>query len=166
MGTTATDAWAPRQPPAPLLHNLLAAGKANQSILEEVDPEGIIAGDVNIDPQVKLLPTNEVGLVQISAEGSKHMRVRIFICRNISNPQFRSPGKTRDQCRSLFAQHFQVNHITDEMRERAALPFQRAPAAQKQCFLQLSSILKRFSAVLRHSSSSTPTMLITIFRNI
>lgn len=113
-------------PRTTLLHNLLAAGKANQSILEQIDPERIVASDVNINPQVKLLPANEVGFVQVSAEGSKHIRVMIFMCRNISNPQFRSPGKTRDQCRSLFAQHFQVNHITDKMRERAALLFMRS----------------------------------------
>lgn len=61
-------------PSTALLHNLLAAGKANQSILEQVDPKGIIASDINIEPQVKLLPANEVGFVQISAEGSKHIK--------------------------------------------------------------------------------------------
>lgn len=73
-------------PSIALLHNLLAASKANQSILEQVDPEGIIASDVNVYPQVKLLPANEVGLVQISAEGSKHIRVIIFICRTSLTP--------------------------------------------------------------------------------
>lgn len=95
-GTTATHASVLRRPPS-TAHpdDLLAASKANQSILEQVDPEGIVARDVNINPQVELLPANEVGFVQVSAEGSKHQgRIMSSVCRNISSPTSKGLAKT------------------------------------------------------------------------
>lgn len=61
-----------KTPLTSLPRNLLAASEANQSVLEQVDPEGIVAGDIHVDPQVKLPPANEVGFVQVPARGSKH----------------------------------------------------------------------------------------------
>lgn len=87
--------------------NLLAAGKANQSVLEQVNPEGVIASDINVDPQVKLPPANEVGFVQISAEGSKRQgRVMILVHRDISSPHLRRLGKTKDQMQKPFCTAF------------------------------------------------------------
>lgn len=61
-----------KTPLTSLPRNLLAASEANQSVLEQVNPEGIVASDIHVDPQVKFPPANEVGFVQVPARGSKH----------------------------------------------------------------------------------------------
>lgn len=45
----------------------LAAGESNQSVREDVDPERVVARHVDVDPQVKLVPADEVGLVKVPA---------------------------------------------------------------------------------------------------
>lgn len=43
--------------------HVLATGKADKSVGKEVNPQRIIGGDVNIDSQVELAATDEVGFV-------------------------------------------------------------------------------------------------------
>lgn len=43
--------------------HVLATGKADKSVGKEVNPQRIVGGDVNIDSQVKLAATDEVGFV-------------------------------------------------------------------------------------------------------
>lgn len=110
-GTTATHVSVLRWPPSTAQpHDLLAASKANQSILEQVHSEGIVARDVNIDPQVELLPANEVGFVQISAEGSEHQgRVMTSACRHISSPTSKGLAKTGINTEALLHRIFKLS---------------------------------------------------------
>lgn len=80
-----------------LLYNLLAASEANQSILEQVDPEGIVTSDIHVNPQVELPPINEVGFVQISAKETSTSRVTISACKSTSWPHLRRLGKNKHQ---------------------------------------------------------------------
>lgn len=47
--------------------NWLAAGKSNQSVSEDVNSEWIVGCHIDVDPQVKLVSTDEVGLVKVPA---------------------------------------------------------------------------------------------------
>ena len=55
--------------------NILAAGKSNQSIGEDVNSERVVGCHVDIDPQVKLVTTDEVGLVQVPAKHNQQKDV-------------------------------------------------------------------------------------------
>lgn len=46
---------------------VLAAGEADEAIIEDVYAQWVIGCDVDVNPQVKLIPTNEVGLVEVPA---------------------------------------------------------------------------------------------------
>ena len=43
----------------------LAAGEPNQSVGEDVNSERVVGRHVDVDPQVKLVTADEVGLVQV-----------------------------------------------------------------------------------------------------
>lgn len=46
---------------------LLAAGKSNQSVREDINPEWIVRGHIDVDTQVKFTAADEVGLVKVPA---------------------------------------------------------------------------------------------------
>lgn len=45
--------------------NWLAAGESNQSVCKDVNSERVVGWHVDVDPQVKLITADEVGLVEI-----------------------------------------------------------------------------------------------------
>lgn len=51
--------------------NSLAAGESNQSVREDVDPERVVARHIDVDPQVELVATDEVGLVKVPEKKEK-----------------------------------------------------------------------------------------------
>ena len=49
----------------------MTGAEAGQSFLVDEDVEGVAGGHQHVDPQVKLVPADEVGLVEVPA-GSQH----------------------------------------------------------------------------------------------
>ena len=54
-------------PPPP---GLLAGAEPCQSLPADVDPQGVVGGDVDIDPQVKLAPVDQEGGADVPAAGA------------------------------------------------------------------------------------------------
>lgn len=52
--------------------NWLAAGESNKSVREDVDSERFEGRHIDVDPQVKLVAADEVGLVKVPAKHNQN----------------------------------------------------------------------------------------------
>lgn len=56
---------------------LLAGAEPCQSLPADVDPQGVVGGDIDIDPQVKLAPVDQEGGANVPAAGAVHGRRQV-----------------------------------------------------------------------------------------